>query len=585
MDDKSTLNFKHARFGMFIHWGLYAIPSGRWKGKRMDYIGEWIQSRFRIPNAEYSKLTEEFNPLHFDADEWVKCAKDTGMAYIVFTAKHHDGFAMYHSKVSRYNIVDATPFGRDVLRELAYACKRHDMKLGIYYSHCLDWHDPDGADPGPKNAANFRMPWGNNWDFQDFDTKDFSRYFYNKAIPQIKELLSEYGPVFLLWFDCPLQITREQCIELRSMVKSLQPDCLINGRIGYDLGDFGSLADNKIPEGNTGFPLESANTLNHTWGFKKDDHNWDDAKTLVGNMLDTIEKDVNFLLNIGPRADGRFPDASLDILNEAALWRKHNNAMIQYTEPNPFPQKFPWGWCLQFGNTLQFFVRDIRTEITISGLSGKIKDCNFPYKQSNDKLQINLPERNDELPIIATVEFEEPPKISQALTLQDDTLILSPVTGKLIHGLATENNSSEIKFGAAAEIIMEKSECSLSQSGALTQWHHPGDGICWMICISEPGTYEIQLTTTNRCHSVAWTGKRVVRLEFAGQSIEKELKADRKLDSEYYPGAVSNLGVIELSAPEQGMLALTSQKITGKEAVHINLTSVEIIKTNIKELC
>ena len=578
MDDNNILNFKHARFGMFIHWGLYAIPGGRWKGKRMDYIGEWIQSHFCIPNAEYAELAEQFNPMYFNANDWVKCAKDAGMSYIVFTAKHHDGFAMYHSRVSSYNIVEATPFGRDVLRELAYACKQHDMKLGIYYSHCLDWHDPDGADPGPDPSKNFRMPWGNNWDYQDFDKKDFSRYFRNKAMPQIRELLTEYGPVFLMWFDFSLQISNEQCTELRELVKSLQPDCLINGRIGHNMGDFGCLGDNQMPVGNTGYPLESANTLNHSWGYKKDDHNWIDAPTLIGNLLSTIEKDVNFLLNIGPRADGRFPEASLDILSELGIWRKNNKFSVQGNGPNPFPQTFSWGWCLSLGNTLQFFIKNSRREITVFGVRSNVKFCNCKFRQDGTKLCINLPLHEDELPFPVTVEFAEKPLIDQVLTLQDGVLILSPVTGEIICGTTEGKWGENVSFGPAAEVFTEDDKCFLSDDGTLTQWHHPGDGINWTLNIPEAGTYEINVITTNRLHSSPWVGNRIIKLEFAGQIIEKELKSDQMLDSAYYSSAVSRLGVIDLSMSVGETFKFTTQTITNSKAIDMNLTSIEITK-------
>ena len=157
--------FQDARFGLFLHWGLYSVLAGEWHGQRMEYIGEWIGSRFRIPEAEYEKLAGRFEAQNFDAEQWVLLAKKAGMRYIVYTAKHHEGFAMYHSGVDKYNIVDATPFGRDPLAELSTACQRQGLGLGLYYSQDLDWHDPDGGDPGPDYPKNFGMSWGNDWDY------------------------------------------------------------------------------------------------------------------------------------------------------------------------------------------------------------------------------------------------------------------------------------------------------------------------------------------------------------------------------------------------------------------------------------
>jgi len=570
-------NFTRARFGMFVHWGLYSIPGGRWKGERMEYIGEWIQSRFRIPNAEYGALAERFNPTRFDADEWVRFAKASGMNYLVFTAKHHDGFAMYRSRVSPYNIVDATPFGRDVLRELALACRKYGMKLGIYYSHCLDWHEPDGADPGPDSPRNFDMSWGNDWDYPDYSRKDFSRYFETKALPQIRELLTDYGPVFLMWFDCPTGISEAQCTKLRKLVKSLQPDCLISGRIGYGMGDFGSLGDNQSPAGKSRIPLESAQTLNHTWGYKKDDHDWNDTRHVIDGLLSCNEKNVNYLLNIGPRPDGRFPEASLDILKELADWRTRYDVNIRDTGPNPFPEAFPWGYCTTLGNTLQFFVKDRRKGITISGLRSKVKNCNLPFEQDGMSLRIGLPaERNDDLPVAVKVRTAGKPDIDRTLTMQDGALILSPASGEIVHGNAAATASGKMKLGAAAEVLTEKSECSLDDGGALTQWHHPGDGIGWNIRIPEAGIYEFQVVTENRCHSAAWTGGRRVRLEFAGQLLECELREDETLHSPCYARAVSKIGTLTLSGPAGGILRLSNLTTNNTEAANMNLTSVRI---------
>lgn len=239
--------FSEARFGMFIHWGLYSIPGGIWCGREMSYIGEWLQACFRIPNREYGALAARFNPERFDAEQWCRTARDAGMRYLVFSAKHHDGFAMYRSRVDSYNVADATPFGRDPLAELAAACPKYGLKLGIYYSQDLDWHHPDGGDPGPESPKNHGMSWGNDWDYPAHRGKRFRRYFEGKAIPQLTELLTGYGPVGIMWFDCPLTISREESGRIVELVRKLQPDCLINTRIGHGFGDYGSYGDNQLP--------------------------------------------------------------------------------------------------------------------------------------------------------------------------------------------------------------------------------------------------------------------------------------------------------------------------------------------------
>jgi alpha-L-fucosidase len=576
MEQADIDRFRQARFGMFIHWGLYSSLGGRWQGQAMDYIGEWVQSRFRIPNHDYAALAGQFNPLNFNADDWVKTAKNAGMNYLVFTAKHHDGFALYHSRTSRYNIVEATPFGRDVLRELAEACHRHEMKLGIYYSHCLDWHESDGADPGPESPKNFGMSWGNDWDYPDHHAKHFSRYFENKAKKQITELLTGYGPVFLLWFDCPLTLTQEQGWELRTLVHALQPHCLISGRIGHGLGDFGSLGDNQHPAGQSDFPLESPNTLNHTWGFKWDDHGWMGAQQVVGDLAALNEKNVNYLLNIGPCGDGSFPEPAMDLLRKVAAWRQSAQVAIQRTQPNPFPQSFPWGWCTVSGKTLQFFVRDWNTRLVISGLRNKITSCTVPFAQSGETLTLVLPERDDSLLPVIKVAFAGELDIDQRLMPQSGVLLLIPSTGTVCHGALAAGTGLTASRGAAAEVMEEEPVCSIDSSGALTQWQHPGDGAGWPVYFPLGGAYQVSALTENRCHSAPWVGARTVEVTFSNQTLTAVLNLDEKIGSAYYSKAVSELGTLHAAAGESATISIKTLGISLKDAVNMNLTAIKL---------
>ena len=317
MDNKTW--FKQAKYGMMIHWGLYSLPAGEWKGQRMEDIGEWAQQFFRIPNAEYHKLASIFNPILFDAEEWVKLAKDAGMNYIVFTAKHHEGFAMYHSKVSKFNIVDATPFGRDVLAELAEACYKHDMKLGLYYSQDLDWSEPNGGGwPAGKTWCGDKGYWVNNWDFPDDEHKNYTQCFEAKIKPQVKEILTGYGDLCLIWFDTPCTISPEQSDELYNMVKKYQPNCLINSRIGNGRGDYASAGDNEIPDDDKGEMLfETPATLNDTWGYKSFDNNWKNPDEVRRIREHLNSRGINYLLNVGPDYLGRIPAPAVDILKKA----------------------------------------------------------------------------------------------------------------------------------------------------------------------------------------------------------------------------------------------------------------------------
>ena len=308
--------FKEAQYGMMVHWGLYALLGGEWKGRVMPGIAEWAQSYFRIPLAEYSKLATAFNPLCFNADEWVQIARDAGMKYIVFTSKHHDGFAMFHSKVSKYNVVDATPFKRDVVGELAEACRKHGLKLGLYYSQDLDWHEPDGGGYTHGNTwGGGTASWTNNWDYPDKEKKDFARYFEGKAKPQIREILTQYGDICLVWFDIGFTPTKEQSNSLYDMVRALQPGCLINSRIGCGVCDYTSAGDNEIPNDDKGGMLyETPATINHTWGYKPTDQDWKTPETIRATREHLKKLGANYLLNVGPDALGRIPARSVDAL-------------------------------------------------------------------------------------------------------------------------------------------------------------------------------------------------------------------------------------------------------------------------------
>ena len=328
--------FKDAKYGLFIHWGLYSILAGEYKGKKTDHISEWIMNSLGIPAEEYEKLAKEFDPTEFNADELVRRAKeDWGMKYIVFTSKHHEGFAMYHSKVSPYNVVDATPCGRDILRELADACRKYDMKLGLYYSQSQDWHDPNGY-VSHANGGEDQLK-------DDNDKKDFQYYLDHKVKPQLKEILSEYGDICLIWFDTPMGMTIEQSRECVETVKSMQPDCIVSGRVGNQLGDYMTTGDNFIPrlpfEGDWEVPA----TLNDTWGYNKDDNEWKNPDDIIRLLVKISSRGGNYLLNIGPKASGEVPKESIEILNTVGRYVNQNaDGVFGTRRIDVYPYELDW---------------------------------------------------------------------------------------------------------------------------------------------------------------------------------------------------------------------------------------------------
>ena len=323
MDNKQW--FKEAQFGMMIHWGLYSLLAGEYRGKRTDKFGEWIQSKFQIPKKEYEKLAPAFNPIYFDAEEWVKLAKEAGMKYIVITSKHHDGFCLYKSDYDSFNVVDATPFRRDIIAELATACKKHGIRLGLYYSQEVDWREPDGGGYDiPEN--HWEALWTNTWDYPDNDVKNYERLFRTKILAQVKEILSKYGDLLLIWFDTPHVITKAQSEELYHLVKSLQPNCLVSSRIGNNIGDYYSMGDNELPQTSVGEQLvESPITLNNTWAFKYFDDNWKSAEEIIALKESINSKGANLLLNIGPDHLGRIPAPTIEILKKIGQLLKEKN--------------------------------------------------------------------------------------------------------------------------------------------------------------------------------------------------------------------------------------------------------------------
>src|SRR5271170_5885898 len=329
--DQKMQWFREAKFGLFIHWGLYCIPAGEWKGQPVAGIGEWIMNRARIPVMEYSQLANQFNPIQFDAEAWVQMAQAAGMKYIVITSKHHDGFAMYHSLVSPYNIYDATPFHRDPIRELAEACARHGMKFGFYYSQSQDWHEPGGM--------------GNTWDFGADTNKDlngaYDKYLKEKAEPQVAELLQDYGPVCLIWFDTARQMDvngRGQAFI--DLVHKYQPACLVDGRLGV-AGDYVSTGDNTIPnEGITTNYWETPATVNHTWGFRKDDTDWKSPGEILFKLVDITSKGGNYLLNVGPTSLGVIPAECQSNLLAVGRWLKVNGEAVYGAGRSPFGEEF-----------------------------------------------------------------------------------------------------------------------------------------------------------------------------------------------------------------------------------------------------
>lgn len=341
--------FKEARYGLFIHWGLYAIPGGTWKETvRKRGYSEWIMYSEKIPRAEYAQLARQFNPTEFDADAWADIAKKAGMKYVVITAKHHDGFAMFDSAVTDYDIMDATPFKRDIIKELEAACHRAGLQFGVYYSVDRDWYRPTG-----QGSERYKKQT-NTWDFPDSTQQDFDRYFEEIAYPQVKELVSNYD-IDLIWFDAIEMKSPGQIERLANMIRKESPQTLINSRIWSPAFpknvppphcDYISSGDNKILENSIDFEWENPGSMNTSYGYNPNDHNLVEPGEIVARLADIVSKGGNYLLNVGPTpkgtleqtvtdrllAAGEWMDVNGEAIRGASAWRVHNEGeAIYYT--------------------------------------------------------------------------------------------------------------------------------------------------------------------------------------------------------------------------------------------------------------
>jgi alpha-L-fucosidase len=528
--------FREARFGMFIHWGLYAQAAGQWEGKNTPNAGEWIMNDLKIPDSQYAKLVPQFNPVKFDAQQWVALAKNAGMKYIVITSKHHEGFAMYPSALTDW-CIKSTPFQRDPLKELADACQEAGIKLCFYHS-IMDWHHPDYLPRKPWNDLASPNP-------------DFDRYVaYMKG--QLKELLTGYGPIGILWFDGQWEDTwtYDRGVDLYNYVRGLQPDIIVNNRVGHDPpggkprpGDYGT-PEQFIPAAGygPGVDWETCMTMNDTWGFKKEDQDWKSAETLIRNLIDIASKGGNYLLNVGPTAEGEIPRASVERLQAIGQWMRVNGEGIYGTTASPFNRQLPWGRCTSKVNRdgtskLYFHVFKWPADgvLKVPGLKTSPRKC-WPLGKrmsirgdvTDDGLSINVSNAFVS-PISTTIvaDFLEPLDIWPVyIAQQSDGSVALPASQAQLHG-----ETVRYEEGGGRDDI--------------GNWTNPDDWVDWEFTVDAPGKFEITA-------EIAALGAGSFNVSIGQQSI----RGTAPRTASYTEFKSVDLGVAEISARRLVSLAV-----------------------------
>ena len=468
--------FRAARFGMFIHWGVYSVPAGTYDGKQVKGIGEWIMCNGKIPMAEYQKFAKEYNPTNYDPDAWVKLAKEAGMKYMVITAKHHDGFANFETKASPWNIVQATPYGKDVLKPLAAACRKYGMKLGFYYSQAQDWNNGGSECAGVWDPA---------------QKQNMDEYIDKVAVPQMKELLSNYGEFpCVLWWDTSCDMNKERADKLIEVLK-LKPGIIHNNRLGGGYKGDTETPEQYVPA--TGFPgrdWETCMTMNDTWGFKSYDNNWKSTETILRNLVDIASKGGNYLLNVGPNSLGEIPAPSIERLKAVGAWMKVNSDAIYGTTASPF-KRLPWGRCTKkiSGDETTLYLHVFNWpadgKLVVPGLKNEVVKASVMEKNWYGGHK-NLATSSDANGVTISVPSPAPDKISSTVVLQ-----IKGVPEVVATPICQESDGAVRLMASEAELHGGLQYESGGGKDNIGFWTNPEDSANWTFKIDWPGKFKV----------------------------------------------------------------------------------------------
>ena len=564
--------FREGRFGMFVHWGIYSLL-GR---------AEWVMHNDDIPKDVYRKLAMEFNPVKFNAEAWAGVMQDAGMRYMVITAKHHDGFAMFKSGCSDYNIVDATPFDRDPMAELADACGKRGIKLCFYYSHVQDWYEHRvGWDYPDLGRAG--KPWNV---ITAEESKVFEEYFERKCKPQIRELLTQYGPIGLLWFDTPNFFTAEWSQDLANLIRSIQPDCLINGRIldkqhypnRPEYIDYEGMGDNEVPPLPTGIDWEAPMTSCNGWGYRKPEETvWKDQQLLLKHLIRMSASGGNYLLNVGPSPEGELPDPAAERFRYIGKWLQKNGESIYGTSGNPFGHDFEWGTATCAKSSVFLHVADNDTKrAVINGLESKVKrayiladpdeqelkhEAVYSEELQSNQLTIDLPAPlSDEVDNVVVIETEGTLEIEQPMSQLADGAISLPGPLARIHRYSSDSTTQ------------------VKANGIIGSWFESRDWVEWDFKVIRPGTYNIcMVIRADFWGKLKWDFGHRILITVAGREIQFEIGDEGTIEGEGAHLTRSiHCGTVEF--PNQGVysLSIRPERISTENHWGIRLQSMEM---------
>jgi alpha-L-fucosidase len=519
--DEQMQHWRRAAFGMFVHWGAYAYLAGTWNGQPVNGYSEHIMRSMEIPLAEYkNKVVANFNPQEFDADEWVQIAKAAGMRYIVITAKHHDGFAMWDSQLTDYDIIDSTAFGRDPMRELRDAAKKAGLLFGFYYSHAQDWSHPFGQ----RNSRDFgyEQPGQRRWweqpEWSEYVGKSWS-YVNGKSIPQMEELITGYDPD-IMWFDTHNWLPKELTQVIVERAKELKPDLIINSRGTPDIKDYASTNDRPEYFQRTNLEYwEGIPTTNESYGYHAHDMSHKPVSFFVRLIVRAAARGGNLLMNVGPMGNGKIDPIDVRILKGIGDWLIPNGESIYGVERTPLPVQ-GWGDTTVKGNRLYLHVMDWPDsgELVVGGLTTKVNKvrfltendaANLDFRRLNDlDVAISIPEAApDTLSTVIVLELDEPPVADKSILLNPD------VPSNMLHVFEGELHGDGIKWGGGNV-----------RSNFIQRWPSAADYISWSVRANESERYKVTARYTGTKQNLGNT----YTVEIAGQSLDGAVAATGK---------------------------------------------------------